>query len=73
MVQKTFRGYYLRKYAKPTLLRELKAIKVLTAAAKGYKVRKIMGHTKDVISIKREMADMTYDLRRALMMKISQA
>jgi len=52
-------------------MRELRAYQVVGAAVRGYKVRKIMGHTKEVINIKREMADVTYDLRRALMMNNS--
>lgn len=57
----------------PRLMNELGAMRVLGAAVKGWKVRKIMSHTKEVINIKREMADVSYDLRRALMMQSSQA
>lgn len=48
-------------------MKELRALSVLGAAVKGWKIRKIMNHTKDVINIKREMADIAYEMRRTFM------
>jgi hypothetical protein len=55
------------------LNRELRGYRTIGAAVKGWKVRRIMATSKEVINIKREMADITYDMRRALMMQSSQA
>ena len=73
LIQKTWRGFYLRKYLQPRLMRELRAVMVLTAAVKGYKVRKIMFNAREVINIKREMADIGNEMRRTLMLANNQA
>ena len=54
-------------------MRELKAVMVLTAAVKGYKIRKIMVNAREVIGIKREMADIGNEMRRTLMLANNQA
>lgn len=54
-------------------MRQLKAIRVLTAAAKGWKVRKIMQTAREVINIKRELAEIGYEQRRALLIESIQA
>ena len=71
-LQKTWRGYYMRKYIGPKLVQELRAYKIFTAAVKGWKVRKIMSSTREVINIKREMAEIGFEMRRVFMQPNSQ-
>ncbi len=71
-LQKTWRGYYMRKYIRPKLVQELRAYKIFTAAVKGWKVRKIMSSTREVINIKREMAEIGFEMRRVFMQPNSQ-
>lgn len=66
-IQKTWRGYFMREYIRPKLIRQLRAYKTFTAAVKGWKVRKIMSSTREVINIKREMAEIGFEMRRVLM------
>ena len=67
LIQKTWRGYYLRAHIKPRLMKELRALNVLRAAVKGWKIRKIMNHTSEVLQIKREMAEIGIEMRRTFM------
>jgi hypothetical protein len=48
------------------LVRELKAFRVFTAGVQGWKIRRIMQGTREVINIKREMAEIGFEMRRAL-------
>jgi hypothetical protein len=64
MISKVWRGYHLRRFVKPRLLRELKAKRTFTAAVRGWKLRRIMSNTREVINVKREMAEIGYEMRR---------
>ena len=66
MVQKTWRGHYTRKEMLPRIIKEYRANRVFTAGVQGWKVRRIMSGTREVINIKREMAEIGFELRRAL-------
>jgi myosin heavy subunit len=66
MIQKTWRGHYIRNQIMPQTIRKYKAMRVFTAGIQGWKIRRIMSGTREVINIKREMAEIGFDLRRAL-------
>ncbi len=66
MIQKTWRGYFVRKEVRPRLVREFMAIRMLTAWVQGWKIRRIMGAAREVINIKREMAEIGFEMRRTL-------
>jgi len=66
MIQKTWRGHYIRTHIVTKLVRELKAFRVFTAGVQGWKIRRIMQGTREVINIKREMAEIGFEMRRAL-------
>ena len=66
LIQKTWRGFYLRRYLQPRLMSELRAVMTLTAATKGFKVRKIMQCSREAINLKREMTEINQEIRRAL-------
>jgi hypothetical protein len=48
----------------PKVVRQLRACRVFSAAVRGWKIRRIMNQTNEVIAIKREMADINYDMRQ---------
>jgi len=66
MIQKTWRGHNIRKTIMPLIIREYRARRVFTAGVQGWKIRRIMSGTREVINIKREMAEIGFELRRAL-------
>ena len=71
MIQKTWRGYYLRANIKPRLMRELRALQIFRSAVKGWKIRKIMYHTNEVLQIKRDMAEIGLEMRRTFILNSS--
>ena len=72
LIQKTWRGHHFRAFIRPKIVTQLRAYKTFTAAVQGWKVRRIMSSTREVITIKREMAEIGFEMRRVLMQLNSQ-
>lgn len=63
LIQKVWRGYFFRKTVKLRVMMEFKSVRRLTALVQGWRIRMVLGRTRDCTSLKRDIQDIQTQLR----------